>query len=227
MNNIAISLKGVSKRYILHHEKPTLVENVLARKQNEEFWALKDINLTIKKGDRVGIYGPNGSGKSTLLEIIAGITVPTTGYVFSQGRLVSIIELRAGFQPDLTGEENILLNGLLLGMSKRHIYNNMKSIIKFADIGSFIDTPFYTYSDGMALRLGFSIAIHANPDILLLDESFGFGDETFRKKILRKIQQFFKKKETLVIVSHWLDFLKKNCDYVLELKSGRISKVIQ
>src|SRR3989304_6408892 len=171
MNDIAVKLTAVSKKYIVHHEKPTLVENILSRGKNEEFWALKDINLTIQKGEKVGIIGPNGSGKTTLLEIIAGITSSTKGKVATYGKLVSLIELEAGFHPELTGEENIFLNGLLVGMPKEEVRTKFKDIVSFADIGRFIDAPFYTYSEGMKLRLGFSILAHTSPDIVLLDEN--------------------------------------------------------
>ncbi|MCH7951733.1 ABC transporter ATP-binding protein [Patescibacteria group bacterium] len=222
MRNIAVQLSNVSKRYTLHHEKPTLIENILARRNSEKFWALKNIDLAIKKGERIGIIGPNGSGKTTLLKIISGITTPTTGTVETSGKLVSLIELEAGFHSDLTGEENITLNGLLMGMNKNEIRRRMKDIITFANIGSFIDSPFYTYSSGMALRLGFSIAVHVNPDILVLDENLAVGDQEFKKKSLRKIEQFFKEKKTVILVSQWFDFVEKYCTRVILLKKGKV-----
>ena len=222
MNDIAVKLTDVSKKYILHHEKPTLVENVLKGGQNEEFWALEDISLEIKKGERIGIIGPNGSGKTTLLEIIAGITAPTGGTVQTDGKLVSLIELEAGFHPELTGEENIFLNGMLVGMSKQEIKKKLKKIIDFADIGRFIDTPFYTYSEGMKLRLSFSIVAHTDPDIVLLDENMAVGDQEFRTKSYQRIQEFFNKGKTIIIVSHFLDFVEKSCDRVIWLENGSI-----
>ena len=208
----------------MHHEKPTLTENIFSRRRNEEFWALKDINLTIYKGDRVGIIGENGSGKTTLLEIIAGITTPTQGSVITNGRIVSLIELEAGFHPELTGEENIYLNGHLAGMSNPEIDANFAKIISFADIGEFIDAPFYTYSEGMKLRLGFSIVAHTNPDIVLLDENLAVGDKEFAKKSHKKIQEFIKKGTTLVIVSHWMQLLKEKCNRIFWLDKGRVKK---
>ena len=222
--DIAIRLTNVSKKYTIHHEKPTLAENVLSRKKNEEFWALKDINLEIKKGERVGIIGSNGSGKTTLLEIIAGITTPTEGEVYTNGKLVSLIELEAGFHPELTGEENIYLNGLLVGMSKEEIRRKLKKIINFADIGQFIDAPFYTYSSGMALRLAFSIAIHADPDILLLDENISVGDDKFKKATVNKARGLFRIGKTIITVSHDLKFVRDNCDIIFWLNKGRIVK---
>lgn len=224
MSTLAVRLNHVSKKYLLRHEKPTLVENVLQRKSSEEFWAINDLSLNIRKGEKLGIIGPNGSGKTTLLKIIAGITAPTKGEVQVNGKVVSLIELSAGFQPDLTGEENILLNGLLIGMSKDEISNKMKNIVEFADIGQFIDAPFYTYSAGMALRLGFSIAIHSDPNILLLDENLAIGDQDFQKKSQKKMRQFFRENKTIILVSHWLDFIKKNCNSIVLLKNGSIVK---
>lgn len=221
-DNIAIGVKNVSKKYTLHHEKPTLVETIISKRAKEEFWALKKINLQIKKGESLGIIGPNGAGKTTLLEIMAGITTPTTGECITKGRLSSLISLTAGFQPDLTGEENILLNGLLLGMSKAEIKEKFQSIISFADLGDFIDSPLYTYSSGMTLRLGYSIVVHTNPDTLLVDEILSVGDEKFRKKSEKKMAEYLKEGKTLVLVSHNLDFVLDSCKMCCWLEKGRI-----
>lgn len=213
-----IKLNSIGKKYIIHHEKPTLVENihrVLKKQGVEEYWALRDVNLTIGKGEKVGFYGPNGAGKTTLLKIISGITCPTVGKVRTTGRIISLIDLEAGFHPDLTGQENIFLNGLVIGMSKEEIQSKFKSIVKFADIGDFITAPLYTYSNGMKLRLGFSIAIHADPDILILDEIITVGDENFSKKAVKILKSMFRKKKTILLVSHNLDFLKENCDRLI------------
>ncbi len=219
--DIAIQLIKISKKYEIHHEKPTLIEKFVKGK-NETFWALRDINLVIKKGERVGIVGPNGSGKTTLLKIIANITTATHGVVQTHGKIVSLIDLEAGFHPDLTGYHNIYLNGLLLGMSKKQINARLKDIIAFADIKQFIDAPLFTYSSGMILRLGFAVAIHANPDILLMDENFSVGDESFRRKTAQKIRQFHKQKKTIIIVSHWLDYVKNNTDRIIEIRQGKL-----
>lgn len=224
MNKVAVKLSGVSKKYTLHHGKPTLAENVFSRETKEEFWALKKINLTIKRGERVGIIGPNGSGKTTLLEIIVGITTPTTGDVTTKGKIVSLIELEAGFHPELTGEENIFLSGLLVGMSKNEIKVKLKDIISFADVDQFIDAPLYTYSGGMKLRLGFSVVVHTEPDTLVLDETLAVGDQDFQKKSFNKIKEFFVAGKTIIIVSHNLGFLKANCDRVIWLSNGRIKQ---
>ena len=218
-SNIAVKLVGVSKRYTIHHEKPTLVEHLIKRK-HEEFWALRSIDLKIKKGEKIGIIGPNGSGKTTLLKIIAGITTPTDGKVETNGKLVSLIDLEAGFHSELTGEQNIYLNGMLLGMNKKEIEKELDKIIKFADIGQFIDTPLFTYSSGMKLRLGFAVAIHADPEILILDENLSAGDEDFQKKSYQKIQELFGLHKTIILVSHHLDSIKKNCKRILLMNSG-------
>lgn len=222
MSKVAVTLENISKKYVVRHEKPTLVENILRRVTSEEFWALLDIDLTINKGEKLGIIGPNGSGKTTLLKIIAGITAPTVGVVKTSGSVVSLIEIEAGFQPDLTGEENIILNGLLIGMAKDEIQSKMQEIIDFADVGKFIDAPFYTYSSGMALRLGFSIAIYADPEILILDEVLAVGDQEFQTKSKKKLETFFRQKKTIILVSHWFDFIKKNCTRVVLLKKGKV-----
>lgn len=218
-----IVLKNVSKTYIVHHEKPTLAEDFgkwLKREKNKEFQALNKINLKIFPGEKVGFYGPNGVGKSTLLKLIAGICRPTTGSVETIGRIVSLIDLEAGFHPDLTGEENILLNGLIIGMSKQEILQELSKIIAFADLGDFINAPLYTYSSGMKLRLGFSVAIHAHPDILILDEVIAAGDENFRQKTEKVFDDMFKNDKTILVVSHWLEFLEKNCSRLICLKKN-------
>ncbi len=225
MSEIAVKLTGVSKKYIVHHEKPTLAENIFWRGRNEEFWALRNVGLTIQKGDKVGIVGPNGSGKTTLLKIIAGITTPTKGKVVTNGKLVSLIGLEAGFHPELTGEENVFLNGLLVGMPKEEIKAKFQDIVSFAGVGEFIDAPFYTYSEGMKLRLGFSILVHTSPDLVLLDENMSIGDTEFAKKSREKIRQLIQGDKTLIIVSHWMDFLKENCRKIVWINKGRIKKV--
>ncbi len=220
-NSVAIQLANVSKKYEIHHEKPTFVEKFVKGK-NETFWALQDINLTIRRGETVGIIGPNGAGKTTLLKIISRIATPTKGEVKTCGNVVSLIDLEAGFHQDLTGLQNIFLNGMLLGLTKKEIEEKLISIIEFADIRQFIDAPLFTYSEGMKLRLGYSIAISSNPDILIFDEGIGAGDENFRKKSIAKTQEFFKQGKTIIIASHWMEFIKQNCKRIIEFEQGRI-----
>jgi ABC-type polysaccharide/polyol phosphate transport system ATPase subunit len=233
VSDFAYHLSDISKQYSLHHEKPTFSENILRpllqalEKKDfaeEQFWALKNINLSIKQGERVGIIGENGSGKTTLLKILAGITTPTTGKVEKRGRVVSLIDISAGFHPDLTGEENVFLNGMILGMTRDEIKAKFKKIIRFADIGKFIDTPLYTYSEGMKLRLGFSVAVHADPDIILLDEGSAAGDAEFMMKINQQYQKMAKQGKTMISVSHWFDFLIKTVDVsrVIWVEKGKV-----
>lgn len=222
-SDIAIQLIGVTKTYQVRHEKPTFFEQLVRKNSHETFTALDDINLAIGKGEKVGIIGPNGSGKTTLLKIVAGIATPNSGQVITQGKIVSLIDLAAGFHPDLTGEENIFLNGMVIGMKRAEIEQKFDQIVEFADIGSFIDAPLYTYSDGMRLRLGFSVAVHADPDILILDEGFGVGDEDFRRKSAAKIDEFFEQQKTILLVTHWLGFLRKHFSQrVLRFDKGQL-----
>jgi len=218
-NEIAVKLTNVSKRYTIHHEKPTLAEKFINGRE-ESFLALKNINLRIKKGEKVGIIGANGSGKTTLLKIITGITSPTSGKVETYGKIVSLIDLEAGFHPDLTGIQNIFLNGMLLGMDKKEISKKLADIINFADIGGFIDVPLFTYSDGMKFRLGFSVAINSDPDILILDEGFGAVDEQFKTKAMNNLQKNFKGEGTIIISTHYMDFVRKNCQKAICLDKG-------
>jgi ABC-type polysaccharide/polyol phosphate transport system ATPase subunit len=221
-NKVAIELRHVTKEYVIHHEKPTLMEKFI-KGGDERFVAIKNINITIKQGERVGVVGLNGCGKTTLLKIIAGITTPTSGSVRTRGKTVSLINLEAGFHPDLTGEQNIYLNGMILGMKKKEITKNFNKIIDFADIGQFIDAPLFTYSVGMVLRVGFSIAVHSNPDILLLDEGMVVGDGKFQQKTQKKIRELYKLGKTIIMVSHWLEFLQLNTDRIIVLTKGLVT----
>ncbi len=180
------------------------------------------MDLTIFAGEKVGIVGPNGSGKTTLLKVIVGITNASKGSVKTAGKVVSLIDLEAGFHPDLTGEENIFLNGMIIGMTKQEIEERFAEIVAFADIGDFIDSPLYTYSEGMKLRLGFAVAVHADPDVLILDEGITVGDVNFKIKSEKKIKEFFKAKKTILVVTHWVEFLQKNCNRIITMEHGQI-----
>ena len=221
MKTLSIKLTNISKIYTLHHEKPTLVERLIDG-GDEKFCALKNINLSVKGGEKIGLIGENGSGKTTLLKIISKITSPTHGNLITAGRIVSLIDLNAGFHPDLTGIQNIFLNGMVLGMRKREIENKLESIIKFADISKFIDVPAYTYSEGMKLRLGFSVAIHTDPDIIILDEGLSVGDLDFQAKCQQYFKDYFGSGKILIVCLHVLDFIKNNCDRILIMKNGKI-----
>lgn len=219
---IVISLSNIGKKYIVIHEKPTLAEDIsraLRFQKKEEYWALQNVNLKIYKGEKIGFYGPNGIGKTTLLKIIAGISAPTVGSVFTKGRIISLIDLEAGFHPDLTGQENIFLNGLVIGMSHNEIETKFKQIVNFAGIGDFITAPLYTYSSGMKLRLGFSVAIHADPEILLLDEAMNMGDEAFQHKTKEIFSKMLKKQITIVMVSHQIEYLNAMCTKIYTISN--------
>ncbi len=216
--SISIKLDDVSKTYFL--KKNTLLVNFW--QQKEKFMALNSINLTIKKGEKVAILGDNGAGKTTLLKLITGITAPTNGSVFCFGRVVSLIDITAGFQLDMSGRENIYLNATLLGMDIATIRQFEQKIIDFSGIGKFIDQAIYTYSSGMILRLGFSIAIHADPDILILDEGIIVGDQDFQKKAYDQIEEIFAKGKTVVVCSHMVALLKRLCNRFIWIDDGKI-----
>lgn len=187
-----------------------------------EFWALNDISFDLKRGETLGIIGSNGSGKSTLLRMITGIFPPDTGRISVKGRVGSLIAVGAGFHPHMTGRENIYLNGTILGMSKKELELNLEEIIDFAEIGEFIDAPVSTYSSGMRVRLGFSIAIHSSPDILLVDEVLSVGDISFRNRCLRKIYELKNSSKAIIFISHDLDQVKNLCSRIIWLEKGRV-----
>lgn len=224
-----ISIRNVSKKFKIYHEKNLNIKyaalNFLARNKSSkynEFWALKNINLDIKKGETIGIIGENGSGKSTLLKLITGILYPDQGDILKKGKIAALIEIGAGFHSELSGRENIKINASILGFSKKETEDNLEKIIEFSGLKKFIDNPIKTYSSGMYVRLGFSIAIHVNPDILLIDEVLSVGDENFQKKCLRKIDKFRKQGKTIVLVSHDLSTIQKICNRVVLIDKGML-----
>ena len=219
---IALRLNNVSKHYFIKKEKPTLVERIFSANVKEQRWAVKDINIDIKAGEFIGVIGSNGSGKTTLLEIIGGIVKPTIGNMTVTGNVVSLIDLEAGFNSELTGRENIFLSGLLDGMSKKSIQDQFDSIVSFAGLTEFIDTPLFTYSLGMKMKLGFSIAIHNNPDILLIDEGISVGDLVFHQKIHQYLLSFRKNGKTLILVTHDMSYIENLCEKVFWLDNGAI-----
>lgn len=228
MPKIAVSLSNISKKYTLYHEKPTLLRSVFARRKPDTFFALKNINMSLEKGSKVGIVGPNGAGKTTLLKIIAGITTPTSGKVITNGRIISLMNLEAGFHPDLTGEENIYLNGMIIGMTTSEIEKKFKRIISFAEIGKFIDAPFYTYSDGMKFRLAFSLAIVTRCDILIMDEVFVSGDIDFQNRALTEIKKVQKRSSmTTIVCSHIPTMVWTLSENYYYLEEGQLSKLLE
>ena len=226
----AIKFENVSKRFILHHARPRsfqeLVIGTLWRSRSrEELLALNDVSFAVKRGEMLGIIGPNGSGKSTLLKLITRILEPTSGSITVDGKVFALIELGAGFHPDLTGRENVYLNGSILGLSQEEMDAKFKEIVGFAELERFINVPLKHYSSGMYMRLGFAIAINVEPDILLIDELLAVGDESFQKKCLAKIEEFKQQGKTMVFVSHSLETVRKLCDQAIWLEQGEIRSI--
>ncbi len=190
--------------------------------KSNRFLALENISFEVKDKDVVGIIGKNGAGKSTTLGLIAGVLKPTSGRVEVNGRIAPLLELGAGFHPDLTGRENVILNGILLGMTKKEILSKLDSIIEFSELGEFIDQPIRIYSSGMLSRLGFSVAVHTNPDILLIDEVLSVGDFKFQEKSKNKIYEFKEKGKTIIFVSHDIGMVEELCDKVILIHEHKL-----
>lgn len=225
MKQTVIEFNNVSKRF--HKGKNMYLKQALLDffkpKKQESFWALKDVNFKINKGEVVGIIGANGSGKSTILKLIAGVLTPTQGKVIVDGRISPLIELGAGFHPEFTGRENIYLNGTILGLSKKEVDEKFDEIVNFSGIGDFIDTPVKHYSSGMYMRLGFAIAVHVDPDILLVDEILAVGDAAFQKKCFERLNKFHKAGATIVVISHSLDMIRNFCKKVILISNGNVT----
>jgi len=234
--NKVIEIKNISKKYLIGHEKKesylTLrdtitnkFKNLFAKKESsqpqEEFWALKDISFDVNEGDRIGIIGRNGAGKSTLLKVLSRITEPTEGIIKIKGRVASLLEVGTGFHPELTGRENIFLNGAILGMSKAEIKRKFDEIVAFSEIEKFLDTPVKRYSSGMYVRLAFAVAAHLEPEILVVDEVLAVGDAQFQKKCLGKMESVSREGRTILFVSHNMTALKSLCDRAILLENGR------
>jgi lipopolysaccharide transport system ATP-binding protein len=236
MSDTAIRLSGVSKRYRLRHgwyvssikdEVGRLTARLLGRAAppREEFWALRDVTFSLKQGEVLGLIGMNGAGKSTLLKILSKVTVPTTGTFETQGRLGSLIEIGAGFHPDLTGRENIFLNGSIMGMSRQEVQRKFDQIVAFAEVERFIDTPIKFYSSGMQMRLGFGVAAHTDPDVLLIDEILAVGDASFQAKCLNKLAELKEQDKTIILVSHHLTNITDHSTKVLWMDRGAVRMV--
>lgn len=239
-----IEIKGIGKRYDITHQQGGYValrdilanifrnpfkfakhkaKQIVGIETNEEFWALKDVNFEVQRGEVIGIIGKNGSGKSTLLKILSGITPPTKGEVHMHGRVASLLEVGTGFHPELTGRENIFLNGAILGMTKKEIARKFDDIVAFSGIEKFLDTPVKHYSSGMYVRLAFSVAAHMEPDILIVDEVLAVGDAEFQKKSLGKMEEVTEKEgRTILFVSHDMKAVEKICTKVIILNNGKI-----
>jgi ABC-2 type transport system ATP-binding protein len=220
----ALEIADVSKKFRLYRERPTsLKARVLhSRMRAEDFWALRDVSFDIPEGSSLGLIGHNGSGKTTLLKIVAGILRPTSGLVRQRGRLVALLELGAGFHPELTGRENVYLNASFLGLSRRETDAAYEGIVAFAELEDFMDNQVKFYSSGMLVRLGFAVAVHVDPEVLLIDEVLAVGDEAFQAKCLDRIREFQRDGRTIVLVTHALDTVTKICDRAVMLHHGEI-----
>ena len=224
----AIVLEDISKRYFLQSQRAGELKTALlhlltflrASRGKQPFWALKDLSLTIHRGESVGIIGANGAGKSTLLRIVARLAQPTKGKVAVRGRVSPLLELGAGFHPQVTGRENAILNAVLLGLSHREAQEKMAEIADFSELGEFIDQPMRTYSSGMYVRLGFAVAVHVQPEILLIDEVLAVGDAEFQQKCFAHIEKLRQGRVTIVLVTHDLESVKRFCDRAVLLEHG-------
>ena len=219
-----LNAQNISKRYRLYAKPSDRIREALpfTGSRHEDFWALRDVNLAIAPGETLGIVGPNGGGKSTLLQILCGILEPTTGRVLRKGRIAALLELGAGFNPEFSGRENIFLNGEIMGLTRAQIEAALPSIERFAGIGPFLERPVKTYSSGMHVRLAFSVAIHVDPDILIVDEALAVGDAVFANRCVRKFQELQESGVTVVFVSHDLGLVKQVCDRAVYIQDGRI-----
>lgn len=247
MNKPIIEIKNIGKKYNITHQRggyitlrdilASILKNpfkfakhkarqIVGNSTKEEFWALRNVNLEIQKGDIVGIIGHNGAGKSTLLKILTGITPPTEGEIIMRGRVASLLEVGTGFHPELTGRENIFLNGAILGMTKKEIVRKFDEIVAFSGVEKFLDTPVKYYSSGMYVRLAFSVAAHMEPDILLVDEVLAVGDAEFQKKCLGKMEEVTQSEgRTILLVSHNMAAIQQICKKVVYLKNGQVEAV--
>jgi ABC-type polysaccharide/polyol phosphate transport system ATPase subunit len=228
--NTAIFLDGVSVKYRIPNEaintfKEYIIRLVQGKIDHRSFWALKDINLEIKHGEIFGILGRNGAGKSTLLKVISRILIPTEGRVWLKGNISPLLQLGAGFHPELSGRENIFLNATLLGRKREEIKDKLDEIIAFAEIGDFIEAPLRTYSSGMQARLGFAVASAWTPDILILDEVLSVGDAAFQEKCLNRMAGFRDSGATVLMVSHSIDRIRTTCERALWLDHGKIQAI--
>jgi lipopolysaccharide transport system ATP-binding protein len=247
MSDIVIKVENLGKKYLIRHqqrERYTALRDVLTNKfksfgkrlvslqpqssnhqpSREEFWALKDVSFEVKQGDRIGIIGRNGAGKTTLLKLLSRITEPTTGRIAIKGRVASLLEVGTGFHPELTGRENIYLNGAILGMTKSEIKKKFDEIVDFAEIEKFLDTPVKHYSSGMYVRLAFAVAAHLEPEILLVDEVLAVGDAAFQKKCLGKMEDIASEGRTVLFVSHSMPAVTRLCDRAILVKEGCMVK---
>lgn len=228
MSSQAVNVSGLWKNFRLYHEKNQYLKAAILRGRRaryEEFWALRGIDFTVPTGTTFGVIGSNGSGKSTLLKCLTGILTPDKGSVTVKGRISALLELGAGFHPELSGRENVFMNGAILGLSKKEITAKFDDIVEFAGLENFIDTPVKNYSSGMFVRLGFAVAAHVEPEVLLIDEVLSVGDESFQRKCAERIEQFRREGRTIVFVSHGLVQVEQLCETCAWLEKGELKMV--
>jgi ABC-type polysaccharide/polyol phosphate transport system ATPase subunit len=228
MTDNAIVVDSLWKKFRIYHERNQYLKSTITKGKRalyEDFWALRDVSFEVPIGQTFGIIGANGSGKSTLLKCLAGILTPDKGSLTSTGRTAALLELGAGFHPDLSGRENISLNGAILGMTRREIENKFDNIVSFAGLEKFIDTPVKNYSSGMVVRLGFAIAINVEPEILIIDEVLAVGDEEFQQRCFQKIEDFRRDGRTIIFVSHGLGQVSQLCEKALWLENGTVRTI--
>ena len=228
MSDVAVRAESLWKNFRLYHERNQFLKAAILRGRRaryEEFWALKDVSFEVPTGTTFGVIGHNGSGKSTLLKTLTGILVPDQGSVKTVGRVSALLELGAGFHPELSGRENVFLNGAILGLKRKEIEKRFDDIVEFAGLEQFIDSPVRNYSSGMFVRLGFAVAANVEPDVLLIDEVLSVGDENFARKSAEKIDQFRRDGRTIVFVSHGLDSVEQLCETVAWLDHGEIQMI--
>ena len=225
MNDWAVHVEDVSKRFRLYHERNQTLKSAILRgktSKHEDFWALRDVTFDVKEGNTHALVGSNGSGKSTLLKCLAKIYWPTEGNIEYRGRMASLLEVGSGFHLELSGRENIYLNGSILGMSRKEIDRKFDSIVDFSGVEKFLDQPVKNYSSGMYVRLGFSIAIHVDPDILVVDEVLSVGDEEFQRKSFQKFLEFKEKGKTIILVTHTMQVVRDICDTATWINKGEM-----
>ncbi|HXH36655.1 MAG TPA: ABC transporter ATP-binding protein [Plantibacter sp.] len=228
MTDIAVHVDDVSKKFRLYHERNQSLKSAIMRRKisvHEDFWALRDITFDVPTGSTFGLIGSNGSGKSTLLKCLAKILYPETGTITANGKVAALLEVGSGFHPELSGRENVFLNGSILGMSRKEIQRKFDEIVDFSGVEQFIDQPVKNYSSGMYVRLGFAVAINVDPDILVVDEVLAVGDAEFQQKCFQKFEDFKAAGKTVILVSHSMGSVKTMCDHAAWINKGHLELV--
>lgn len=225
MSNVAVNVEDLGKKFRLYHERNQSIKSAVMRGRtsvHEDFWALRHTSFEVPEGSTFGLIGSNGSGKSTLMKCLAKIYYPNEGQISSYGKVAALLEVGSGFHPELSGRENIFLNGSILGMSRKSISAKFDQIVEFSGVEEFIDQPVKNYSSGMYVRLGFSVAIHVDPEILVVDEVLAVGDAEFQAKCQQKFKEFKQEGKTVILVSHSMEMVKDMCDQVAWLNRGEL-----